>query len=248
MDLAQLWSYLILNMKKIFLFTTAFFIITFFIVNHFNTSDKKKLITDPDSISEKYLEQFNSTIQVQLVYQNSISVQSSPIVKSDNTIKVVIFTDPFCPDCNQLIKNILELKNIQIQLKFFPLAQQCNSKIKFKGHLLSCDLAILSLCAENDVAKNKESMIKLIQWAEKLDYQKIDTIKERLRLFKIFEISDEKFQMCKENSNRQERLQKMITEAAEVKATSLPALFINGKRFLGFRNLNLLQTVLSQPN
>lgn len=235
-------------MKKIIFIIAAFFTIFICIVYLYKSLNKKNITTDTDSISEKYLEQFNSASIAQLEYQNSVMLQKSPLIKTEFTKKIIIFTDPFCPDCNQLIKNILDLKNVQIQLKFFPLANQCNPKIKFKGHPLSCDLAVLSLCAENSVDKNKEFMIKLIQWAKQLNYEKIDTIKERFYLLKIFETSDEKFQMCKKNSNIQERLQKMIIEAAEIKATSLPALFINEKRFFGFRNSGVLETVLAQPN
>lgn len=246
-----MWSCLILNMKTKYLLSAILFVLLVSLIWIFNS---KKRNPDQTQIIENNLEQFRLSPQVVIDYNNSILINSVLKTSSNENpeIKIVIFTDPLCPDCNKLIKNVIELdklhlnNSLKINLKFFPLSQSCNSKIKFKGHSLSCDLALLNLCLENDETKNKEITIKLIEWSALLNDKKIDQIKEKENILKIFGVSEADFKKCESNSKIRERLKQMIKEAGEIKATSLPALFINGKRFFGFREESALLKALSQ--
>ncbi len=195
-----------------------------------------------DFALDKSLQQFEATQARDINYGEGILLSESNGAK-----EIFVAFDFLCPECVELVESLVKFsseKKINLRLLYYPLSQRCNPILKIKGQSLSCDLAFLNLCQEQKGIANLETVTQILAQIEKLDLNRLDSLKERSEVLRKFNISDGDFQSCIQDPKVKGRLDRMIREAERLDIHQLPGLFIDGRAFYGYADFETLKKII----
>ena len=163
---------------------------------------------------------------------------------------IVEFADFLCPHCKKAHPYIEKFLRNHPQVSFsfyaYPLDSQCNKEIPFSNQGLSCDLAKLAFCA-NEQNVNITTLIfnrqkDLLQSLG--DIEKIQKIK--LLILKDAQLQEADIAKCLDDKATHTFLKQQIEEGIKANIPGTPSVFVNGKRLRGGSLIQALQALYKE--
>jgi protein-disulfide isomerase/uncharacterized membrane protein len=178
------------------------------------------------------------------IHKNAYSGFGEDFRKGPDDAKIVIveFADYMCPGCGQTAP---VMEDLQKQLgqralfvfKNFPLSNQCNSQMQNDMHPFSCDIAKLARCSglygkfweyhlKAFAEQAKASKAQARQWGKEVG------------------LTDPQMDQCLSSPDMLAKIRDDVDIANKVGVNSTPTIFINGKKYLGDRNVPAMRAVI----
>lgn len=188
--------------------------------------DFQKKMKNQKALSAQYIDQFQSL----KIADNHETTNSPYILNQAKTnpskVKIKIFSDFECPFCSNIAKQIPDvIKGLEDQVEvsyfFYPLDNNCNSKMKRPMHLYACQAAYLSACIL-DSKKFTEVHDKLFENQKNLNNDFLS------KLAKEYNVSE-----CFNNQEKKDEVIRLIEAGNTLGVKSTPTIFINGKKIEG---------------
>ena len=154
-------------------------------------------------------------------------------------VRVVEFIDFQCPSC-QRMSTALEVLHkeygarVLFVVKNFPLDKKCHTSMSRSIHEHACDIAVLARCAGqfgkfwqyHDLAfaaQQDAGEGTIVAWAKQVG------------------LSDTQISSCRDSRGILEKIQDDIALGSKIGVTGTPAVFINGKKYLGAPQVEALR-------
>ena len=154
-------------------------------------------------------------------------------------VKVVEFIDFQCPSCQRMSAALEVLhkeygERVLFVVKNYPLDKQCHPKMQRSIHEHACEIARLARCAGqfgkfwqyHDLAfaeLREADDDKIVAWAKQVG------------------LSDEQITTCRASQAIVEKIQDDIALGSRIGVEGTPAVFINGKRYVGAPQVEALR-------
>jgi predicted DsbA family dithiol-disulfide isomerase/uncharacterized membrane protein len=166
---------------------------------------------------------------------------SSPYLLSQEVenapIKVQLFSDFQCPYCKKIAHQFEKIAKkykgqIEVRYYFYPLDQNCNTKMKRQMHKHACDAAYLSAC---DPQKFLEIHDQLFEDQRSINKKYILALEKEHNL-----------NSCLNNKDLKEIVSKTIAQGEAFKVQSTPTILINGVKIEGSRPTSILYAIFDE--
>lgn len=157
-------------------------------------------------------------------------------------VQVVEFIDFQCPSCKRMSAAMEVLhkeygEQVLFVLKNYPLDKQCHTKMTRSLHEHACDIAVLARCAGqygkfwqfHDLAfaeQHEAGADKIVAWAKQVG------------------MSDKQIASCRDSRGILEKIQDDIALGSKIGVEGTPAVFINGKKYLGAPQVETLRRAI----
>ncbi len=170
-----------------------------------------------------------SNYEQQPVQKISVDSMDAQTGNGNSFVKVVLFSDFFCPGCRILAEEIIEIQtrykdSCSIVFKHFPLSTECNPSLQNNLHPLACNAAFAAEAARQ-AGKFWEFHDSLFSYTgPRADGSLLRSI--AIRAGVSVPLYDQ-FVISKQTSDA---VQRNISEGNRLKLEGTPAVFLNGKR------------------
>ncbi len=175
----------------------------------------------------------------------SISQRSS-LTKgpTDAPIMILEFSDFGCPFCGLAAETLLPFlakqPDVQIHYFPFPLDNSCNAGVNRQVHAYSCEWARGAICA-NEQGKLWPFHDRAFKINSELGH--LPPVTEDLD---SFDLDSEKFKQCLDKPETAQTLTGLIQAGLDLRISSTPTFFINGRRFEGYIPIPLIRRTLDE--
>ncbi len=162
---------------------------------------------------------------------------------SDAPVTIIEFSDFFCPYCRYLPSMLEQLVNdnpgkIKIMFINYPLDSDCNPYVASEKHPGACELAIGSICAE------QQGLMDQYQKAA-FENQNKELSGEMLRkILKQSGVSQADFLKCLSSATSKKILSQHIGLSKRLGISLTPTLYINQKKYQGRIHIEALQKII----
>ena len=162
--------------------------------------------------------------------------------KDDAKVVIQEFADFQCGACKQASASLKKLREefgtqILIVFRNFPLDSSCNKNIQRKFHESACDAAIIARCAgrkgqfwpmHDQIFANQSrlSATNLTTWAKSRG------------------LSDAEIKECRNSKDILAKIKEDIDIGERIGVTGTPAIFINGRKVVGGRDIDTLRSIV----
>ena len=210
-------------------------------INSSQYSDRKKYFT-------KYLEDAFKGILKQFVRTSPVDVNPSMISiigKKDAPVTIVEFSDFLCPFCSETARVLDSLihenpDKVKVVFMNYPLDQTCNSSMRRQLHDGACLLAKGAIAASKQDKFEEYHNLAFQPGVKKVNIRHIENIARKM------DIGFNQFMKDLSSPEVEKELQSQLGRAVDLRITSTPTLFINGKRYKFKRVKELLQKIIDQ--
>ncbi len=157
-------------------------------------------------------------------------------------VQVVEFIDFQCPSCQRMSAAMEVLhkeygERVLFVVKNFPLDKACHTSMSSSVHTYACDIAVLARCAGrfgkfwqyHDLAfagQRDASEDTIVAWAQQVG------------------LSAEQISACRSSRGILEKIKDDIALGSRIGVEGTPAVFINGKKYLGTPQLETLRRAI----
>jgi protein-disulfide isomerase len=160
----------------------------------------------------------------------------------DAKVKIVEFADYQCPSCATASKALVALAaelgdQVLIVFKNFPLDSSCNPSVQSKMHPFACEAAVMSRCA-GQIGKFWDMNQKIFANQKDIDSTRL------MAWAKDVGLNDDQIQQCKSSPDIVKKLQDDVRQANEAGLSGTPTIFINGRKFNGAVDPEILKQVV----
>lgn len=159
-------------------------------------------------------------------------------------VTVVEFSDFGCPFCaraaSSLVPQLLREPGVQVVFFPFPLDSTCNKELPRQVHPGSCDWSRVSICSQK-IGKFwpvHDEVFKRVLNEGKLP--------RRDKVLKDLGINPEELKACIDSEETEQKLQELIKTARDLKITSTPTFFVNGRRLKGYYEMPLFKILINE--
>lgn len=171
-----------------------------------------------------------------------------------SSMRIVEFADFLCPACKKIQPKMEQFLKNHPQAAFafyaWPLDSECNKEIPFSNQGLSCELAKLALCAQQQNADSKIHQLIFEKQTEFLrsaaDSKKTEALKNAI--IKTAQLQKEPLRKCMEDSENRLSLEEHIQEGIKARIRGTPSVFVNGKQLRGRAIIQTLQDLYKKLN
>jgi len=160
------------------------------------------------------------------------------------TITVAEFSDFGCPYCAMASETMLPYLELQKDVKVvfypYPLDGSCNPNVPRTVHPRSCEWSKAVICAE---AQGMASEVHDRVFKMSKELGELPILSETIGSFGL---DLGAFNQCMVDSKTDDHLRELIEVATELKVSSTPTFFVNGKTIKGIVPIQLLSRILDE--
>ncbi len=217
-------------------------IAVFFFVYYYKSKESAALTqAKPLQDLEAALPKFSDKVQDIPISKSAYAGLGEDFRKGSDDAKVVVveFSDLQCPACSYNARVMKRLADefggkILVVYRNYPLDSSCNSSVASQMHPEACRLAVLARCAGQ---YGKFWPYHDLVFERSRDISKENTSKWALEVG----LTSSQIEACLSNESLLEKIKDDVTLGNKIGVDGTPTIFINGRKYLGPRNFEVLQ-------